>query len=1166
MRLARLDLIAFGAFENRSLDLSDGPHALHLVYGPNEAGKSTVLRALHALLFGFPRSTSDGFRFETTRLRVGALLETNDGRQIELIRRKGNRLTLANAAGERLTDDVLIPLLGTVDEAAFTRLFGLDGERLRTGAAELQHARGEVGQSLFEAGSGAIGLRRSLAELETRSAELFSPRAEKPLLNRAILDLEEARRATREDSLSGTRWRALGAELDAAEQEERRLHDERVRLSAEAARLRRVQRAQRPLARRRALMAELESLRDAPDLPETAHEECVEAERRRDRAASALAGFTRRTAEARHELDSIVVPHALPGERAAIERQIEEIGTRRKHESDLPKREGEVAGIERESRELLRSLWPGRTLADSDTLRRPRSEVLRVRTLAGQCEQLAGEHTRHVQQVATMRARLRQSEEQLAALPASRDLRRLELALAELQSRALHEDERLLMLADVAAQHATLLRDVAALPAVGVEMDVETLAALRVPSREALDRMAEEEKRLHPALARAEDALTRTEARQHDLATRLSALEATGPIPSHESLATTRERRDALWRLVRRGFVDGDEDVTRAAHDLDPDRAPADAFERAMAGSDEIADALAADSARVATSRQLASDLSAARETTMKARAACDAARETLASWESAWCALWREVGIEPRSTREMEGWWRERTQIVARLDGLARRKAEADAKTARIEHSRLAVNSALRALGESVDGDAVDDLVACSQRWIAREAALDVERRSLHARIAEWRADLPGLDSALAQSERAVASARAAWADAIAPFGLPQDTTATEANDVLDRLETFFQLRDRADAIRHRIEGMRRDLDQQTREVESLCAAVAPDLVGQATTAQVAELKDRLAATTRAVERRAELEGTLERLAAEVESAQRDHELAEAALAGLRRLGGAHDDDALHRALQRAARKRCAQEERARLEEDLTTAEAHTPDELERESAQIDLDALPVYIEQRDAALAENDAQARAATERRATLGNDRARHEAASGAIDAEQRAQEAIARIERHAEDWTRLRLAAHVLRETIERYRQANQGPIVERMSALMPVLTRGAFCAVEVMHDEDDTAVLVGVRASGERVAVAGMSEGTRDQLFLALRLAAIERHLDAQGPMPIVLDDVLVHFDDARARPALELLSSLAQRTQVLCFTHHAHLVTLAREAIPPQRLVVHTL
>jgi len=87
-----------------------------------------------------------------------------------------------------------------------------------------------------------------------------------------------------------------------------------------------------------------------------------------------------------------------------------------------------------------------------------------------------------------------------------------------------------------------------------------------------------------------------------------------------------------------------------------------------------------------------------------------------------------------------------------------------------------------------------------------------------------------------------------------------------------------------------------------------------------------------------------------------------------------------------------------------------------------------------------------------------------------------------------------------------------------------------------------------------------------MSQGTRDQLFLSLRLAAIEQHIEGRGPFPVIVDDLLVQFDDDRAVATLEVLSELSATTQVLFFTHHKHLVELAEAsklaaAISVQRL-----
>lgn len=130
----------------------------------------------------------------------------------------------------------------------------------------------------------------------------------------------------------------------------------------------------------------------------------------------------------------------------------------------------------------------------------------------------------------------------------------------------------------------------------------------------------------------------------------------------------------------------------------------------------------------------------------------------------------------------------------------------------------------------------------------------------------------------------------------------------------------------------------------------------------------------------------------------------------------------------------------------------------------------------------------------------------------------------------------------------------------------RASELFRKLTLGSFAGLRTDFDEDDKPVLRGVRTSGAEIGVEGMSEGTRDQLYLALRVATLERYAERGNPMPLVLDDILVHFDDDRARAALELLGELAGRLQILFFTHHARIVDLARETIRGDKLSVREL
>ena len=85
-----------------------------------------------------------------------------------------------------------------------------------------------------------------------------------------------------------------------------------------------------------------------------------------------------------------------------------------------------------------------------------------------------------------------------------------------------------------------------------------------------------------------------------------------------------------------------------------------------------------------------------------------------------------------------------------------------------------------------------------------------------------------------------------------------------------------------------------------------------------------------------------------------------------------------------------------------------------------------------------------------------------------------------------------------------------------------------------------------------------------LSDGTRDQLYLALRLASLLAHIEKTEPMPMVLDDLFVQFDDERTFAGLKVLADLSMRVQVLVFTHHHRPVEMASDASLAGHVFVH--
>jgi uncharacterized protein YhaN len=145
--------------------------------------------------------------------------------------------------------------------------------------------------------------------------------------------------------------------------------------------------------------------------------------------------------------------------------------------------------------------------------------------------------------------------------------------------------------------------------------------------------------------------------------------------------------------------------------------------------------------------------------------------------------------------------------------------------------------------------------------------------------------------------------------------------------------------------------------------------------------------------------------------------------------------------------------------------------------------------------------------------------------------------------------------------------MEQYRQANQGGVLGRASELFAGLTLGSFAGLQVELEGDGSFHLVGVRpADNALVPTSGMSEGTRDQMYLAVRVALLESYLERNPSLPLLVDDLLITFDDQRSTAALQVLSRLAQQTQVIFFTHHQRMVELAQQALPSDTFSLQTL
>ena len=383
MRLLDLHLKAFGPFTDRRLDLSGGAEGLHVIFGPNEAGKSSALRALKALLYGIPIRTDDNFLHPYDQLRIGARLLLGDGRELAVLRKKGTKATLLDPETEEpLDEQLLATCLQGLEESVFSSTFGINHGALREGGRELEEQKGDVGQALFAAGLGTRSLRRVLQQLEKEADALFVPRGSTRTIHRAAAELEQAKKDVREATLSGREWEERRRLLDDARRELAQVQTELDEARRESHRLQRMRRVLPLLARRRELRGQREALGAVVLLPASFGEERRElaAEIRAARTAHVRAATERvRLAE---ERAAVLPAPAILDLAEEIEQVQQELGRYKKGLSDRLRLLAERSDARAAAQAILDETWPDLPLDEAEVLRPALSRWPRVQDLS----------------------------------------------------------------------------------------------------------------------------------------------------------------------------------------------------------------------------------------------------------------------------------------------------------------------------------------------------------------------------------------------------------------------------------------------------------------------------------------------------------------------------------------------------------------------------------------------------------------------------------------------------------------------------------------------------------------------------------------------------------------------------------------------------------------
>lgn len=1166
MKIEQIDLKAYGHFTNQRLSLA-GDANFHILCGPNEAGKTTLWRAINSALFGIPERSQDTFLHDSKKLRIGLALQSSAGERLAVMRRKGRVNTLLKydpTSGEELAeavpDERIREWLGGLSQNLFMAMFSLDHDALVRGGEALAQGKGDAGESLFEAGAGLTSIRTLRAKLDREAETLFKPRASTSVIYKVLAEYEETRKQAKEAAIRPADWTNAKGAMESASTAYESAKTEQAGLQKEGRRLERLSATLPDVAALKLAQARLDELSSVPLLPGSASADRIAAATKRDNAFETERIVRARLEKRQGDLAGIEYNEATLTEAESIEAIHHATAAYRDALIELATADISIDSAQKSFDSALKQISTEASAAEVMQWIPDATRTARIRSLVTTGATLKAAHEADLKALSDKQQDVERLENELLKLGDDSDATSL---TAYLNSVADHGDPD--------AQAGQLESEIKA-----AELKLDTEASgLKLPSAEAvaattvpLDTVVQQFKTEDDELRRQSRALRETiEKIEDDLASLqadIHGLEVRGEVPTKESVVSERTQRNSLWLSIRRRFmpVPGETPAT--------DSPPAEQYEQAVSKADDASDVLFADAERATRYAEFR-----VREAQMQGALKLENGRtEAVASKQAELQQQWSELleshKLPTLTITEAAAWMTKREAFLQKREGIQAKQRDAQTKRTLALEIRSRLTELLRQLKAEASNSAerLSEVLARS-RLLAKQYANQGTQRALKNE------DLATVRLALGHAEKKEAGSRAKldewqshWEDAMRAIRLSKDASPEEATARVAQFATLQTeheaLEDTKSAQRSaqiKIDDYKKRLADTWQRVHEKALPndgrspelLAADLYRALTDARALQQQKNTLAQQVSDDQLA-----LDEALASADAAKKslDKLLLEANCITLESLALVEEQSAQRTALANEVRDieaRLVKSSGIPLADALSQAEGQDPD--------LVAEALDHNLQKNE----DNAAQVQKLHEDYLTARQVFETMDGSSAAADAQQKLAQHSARITELSADYAASRIASAILAQVIDTYQKRNQGPLIALASQRFGAITAGRYTGVVIDYDEDKQ-ILKAVRADGERLTMEQLSTGRRDQLFLALRLAAIEGHLGKGEPLPIIIDDILIQFDDAAAAATFKVLADLSKRSQVLFLTHHEHLLEVAEAAVGSTAYKSHSL
>ncbi len=1137
MRLRRLDLTRYGHFTDYSLDFGSakvGQPDLHIIFGPNEAGKSTAFEGYLDLLFGIPLRSSYNFLHEYDNMLVGGALDI-DGTTVELARIKKNRNDLLDINGDPANPATLLHALSGITREQYRAMFSLDDETIEAGGEDILASQGNLGELLFSAAAGLSDLGLVLDKARAQVDLFHKARAHKTYLSEAKKDIKRLDAEIKQLDTNANTFKILLKTKNDAKLKYDIIKTEQDHLIHKKLCLEAVLECLPLLPKLKEIKAALSELNNFLDIPDSLIDETNTLQSRNNQAQTDKKQASNRILRNQQKYNELKRSPSI----LKIKEHIEAL-------LDIPKSRAQTADADLASRRVDIKILDTNIARGFKQLNYADNKLEQIaEPLLLQIENLANDWITLEQNLNTAKTEQKTAERRLARLTADDLTSKENINVDNTINEILDHIRPEALIEQLQNNHAAVLDAKDKVSASIQDLvpwtdEIDQLPKVQI-SQDQATRLANRWTSLQLDLKKAKQDFDHARLETKKLSARIIEAENDESLISDKEANSIQSIRDESWN----------NHLSNMTTDT------AETFHQAMISCDVTHNARLGMTERLVRIREIQLSKKDSEISEQHFQQVIDDLKIAIATEHKIISAHLKTLHLPQEfNVLDLANWLHKLSTThtaVTTLDkkSIALIKLQQQVACAEETLSKaLAVNTELK----------LPELTYLARKSVSVVAQQSERKATKEKNTSDASTELQIRNEAIEELEHSLATIKQTWQKLVSDLAISFSTPA-EFRAALPTLREINLWLAKREELAQRIDAMADDYSNFATEIRKLAEIAEEAEKGMAADPLVlAELiRTKLTAAESIETRYEELSQELaEDKEKEIKAEQELLEITADIQKKTKYFPSCIDIETIEDLVTAVEHSKKA----TRLRSDCSELENRIITRLGASSienaiellADKDLPGAQAQLKsfEQDISLAEQDVtqsigDLRSASDKLQNIGGDDA-------VARLEEERQTVIISIADQAKQNLRLCLGVMVAEQALARYRDKHRSNMLSDTAKAFQTLTNGRYSDLQTQPDGQKE-ILLALRTDDKRsIAAADMSKGTRFQLYLALRLAGYQQFSSSGTTLPFIADDIMETFDNVRTSAALELLQQMAMKGQALYFTHHEHVVELARE------------